>query len=289
MFKQTVKKISIYSGLLIVLSLSAPLQAASIYADAQYAFDFTDKTIGTNGTTLTYSAQAELVDPNDARDIRTDTLNAVATFWSDTGADNGAGITFTSAVGHQMTSGIGVCNDQEYDPNISGDLQNCINNDKNASLDSHQNRDWVLLIFSDANNPLLSSNLDLSTLDIAPHLDSKGKQQGRSVTYFTGIIDPTTSLAGMTYSQLTDAGGLGLTQFDVTNGKSLDPVSMTLSDYNGDQPVWGNAILIGANINGGADRPLLSGMTTVVPIPPAIWLFGSALGAIFIRRRASKA
>jgi hypothetical protein len=278
MVRQTVKKVSL-CGLLVALSVGAPLHAASVYADAQYAFDFTSKTVGESGTTLTYSADATLVDPSDTRDIRTQTLNAAVTSWSDTGT----GATFTSAVGHQMASGIGVCNNQESVP----DLQTCINDDKNASIDSFKGRDWVLLIFSDSNDPLLSPNMDLSQLVISPHLDSNGRKQARGVTYYTGVIDPTTTLAGLTYADLTAPGVLGLTQFDVANGKSVDPVSMTLSDYNGGQAVFGNAILIGANLNNGNDRPLLTGMTTVVPVPPAIWLFGSAIGAVFIRRRKS--
>jgi hypothetical protein len=131
---------------------------------------------------------------------------------------------------------------------------------------------------------------------VFPEIENGTKKPGRDVTYFTGWIDSAGDLAGTTYAELTapeTSGGLALRQFDVKNQKGSTASTVTLTDYSTDPDprVWGNAILIGASLDNGGkgkspkDTIVLNGMTTVVPVPAAVWLFVSALCTLLARRK----
>ena len=248
-------KLNSFAGSLTLAGLlfAGPISAAPV----TYTFDFTS-----GGTDSFWDS--------------TGTQEAKVTSWSDTGT----GSTLEAATTNAMTSGLGACNSTE------GSGADCTGNFKRAGLDSYQNNDWVLLTFSET--------MDLSTLTISPETQTTGRQQGRDITYFTGWLDSATDIATASYTDLTAAessGGLGLRRFDVSSGKGTSDVTLTLADYSvtPGEKVWGNAILIGASEGGGNNTVLLNGMTTVVPVPAAAWLFISAIISLVARRKIETA
>jgi hypothetical protein len=76
-----------------------------------------------------------------------------------------------------------------------------------------------------------------------------------------------------------------MTQYNVDFAKGTTGVTVDVTAQNGNTEVWGNAILIGGSLTSGADRFFLTGATTVVPVPAAVWLFASALAVLLGRRR----
>ncbi len=225
---------------LVSLFVSGPIAAAPV----SYAFDFTGASV-TSGNELIFT------DPTD------NSLTATVSSWAEVGA--GA---LEEATLNQMTNGLGVCNSQEA---------NCANKENFRGITEASGQDWILVIFS--------SNVNLTGFTVSPEVGSKGKEVFRDVTYFTGSLSSSGDLLGKSYADLIDVGVLGLTETTVLSGKGLTDITVNINSEAGAE-VWGNAILIGGAIGGGADRILLNGMSTVVPIPASIWLLLSALGVL---------
>jgi hypothetical protein len=259
-------KLTSFAGSLTLAGLlfASPISAAPV----TYTFDFASGGTENNssaGNTWTYLDNGG-------------TQQVTITSWSDTGT----GDTLEAATGHLMTNGLGVCNPDE------SSLDDCITNENTAGMDNKDGEDWVLLVFAET--------MDLSEFSVFPEIETGSKKSGRNVTYFTGWIDSATDIAGANYTDLTDpmtSGGFGLKQFDVKNKAGTTAATVTLADETAGASVWGNAILIGASqLNGGSgnstnvsDTILMSSMTTVVPIPAAVWLFASGLVTLLTRRK----
>jgi len=243
------------------LGLVALLAAGTLNA-APISFDFTaggvDSNPGVNGNTVSFLDS---------------TLSHTVQLTSWYAPVDGSLTTATGFVtGAPNVQGFGVCNSAE------GTFAACTANGGNSpirGLDNAGGQDWVLLLFSQPVN--------LSTFTIFPDIGDNSKDQDRDVTYFTGNVSSANDLQNRNYAYLT--GTLGMQQWNVDSSKDMTAVTIDITAQNGNAEVWGNAILIGASLTSGADRFFVSGMTAVVPVPPAIWLFGSALAVLLGRRR----
>jgi hypothetical protein len=244
------------SALLVGFLLSGPIQAAPVVT---YTFDFTGTPVNTPTTTA--GNEWIFADGFDGSQL------ATVTAWAEVGAG-----TLEKALGHQLTDdlgqGLGVCNSLET---------NCLAKENVRGITESNGKDWILIMFS--------STVNLSDFTVAPDTGSKDKAQFRDVTYYTGSLTSSDDLLGKTYAELT--GTLGLTENTVINGKSMANATVDINLEAGGE-VWGNAILIGGTVGGAADRILLNGMTTVVPIPAAVWLFISGLGVLAGMRKVSR-
>ena len=250
-------------GSLVVakLGLVALFAAGSLNA-APISYDFTaggaDSNPGVSGNTVSFLDS---------------TLSHTVELTSWYAPANGSLTTATGFVtGAPNVEGFGVCNSTE------GTFAACTANGGNSpirGLDNAGGQDWVLLLFAEPVN--------LSTFTIFPDIGNNSRDQDRDVTYFTGSISAASDLQSQDYDYLT--GTLGMTQWNVDSTRGQTAVTIDITAQNGNTEVWGNAILIGASLTSGADRFFLTGMTAVVPVPPAIWLFGSALAVLLGRRR----
>ena len=245
------------------LGLAALLAAGSINA-APVSYNFTtggvDSNPGVSGNTVSFLDS---------------TLSHTVELTSWYAPANGSLTTATGFVtGAPNVQGFGVCNSTE------GTFAACTSGGGNSpirGLDNAGGQDWVLLLFSQPVN--------LSTFTIFPDVGDNSRDQDRDVTYFTGNVGAASNLQNQDYAYLT--GTLGMTQWNVDAARAQTGLTVDITAQNGNTEVWGNAILIGASLTSGADRFFLSGMTAVVPVPPAIWLFGSALAVLLGRRRLS--
>ena len=138
-------------------------------------------------------------------------------------------------------------------------------------VDNLTERDWLLMYLpGEALNEWQSIQLEAAnTLDMA-------------ISYWIGTINSPASLNNIAYSGL---GGLGFgARTDVAANVSNAPLTIDFTAMPAGQNV-GNALLIGADFNGASDGFYASGVTALVPLPPAAWLFGSGLLGLFARRR----
>jgi hypothetical protein len=248
------------------LAVASLLAAGSLHA-APVTFDFTtggvDSAPGVSGNTVTFTDN-------------TLSQSVQLTSWTDIVSPG----TLTSATGFVTTApnveGFGVCDSTE------GTFAACIGGGGNSpvrGLDNANGQNWVLLVFSQAVN--------LSTFTIFPDVGNTPKDQDLDVTYFTGNISGASAVQNRNYAYLT--GTLGMTQYNVDFAKGQSAVTVDITAQNGNTEIWGNAILIGGSLTSGGDRFFLSGMTAVVPVPAAVWLFASALITLLGSKRYSRA
>jgi hypothetical protein len=245
-----------------VMLLSIVIGGSAVAAPVISSYDFT----GTPQSTTGAGAGNEWV----FADQNGGTQTATVSTWADIGPDE-----LETATLHQLATarnaGLGSCNSLETQ---------CLGKDNIRSISETNGKDWILVMFSEAVN--------LTDFTLAPDLGTKKnpKSQFIDATYFTGFLSGSSDLLDASYADLT--GILGLTSYTADGfGKVDAPVTINANTVAGGE-VWGNAILIGGNTDAasGAERILLQGITTVVPVPPAIWLFLSALGALGLGRKA---
>jgi hypothetical protein len=185
-------------------------------------------------------------------------------------SDEGIGNTSllpAQVVDYAGVAGLGVCNSQEDTYKGNGLInKTCEQQNQNVqSADNTNEQDWLLFIIP--NTP------DNEWVSVT--LQAQGVQTP-DISYWIGNLD--SAPASFTYAGLGGAGAF--THVDgVVQG---DPLLINLGNMEG------NALLIGAsltNLDGIPDRPFVSGITTLVPLPPAVLMFGSALLALFAKRR----
>jgi hypothetical protein len=247
-----------------LLLLSIVIGGSAVAAPVIASYDFT----GTPESPIGTGAGNEWVFSDQNGSAQT----ATVTTWADVGADE-----LEAATLHQVadarSEGLGSCNSLET---------NCLAKDNIRAITESTGKDWILVMFSEAVN--------LTDFTLAPDLGTKKNAQSQFIdtTFFTGYLGDSSDLLGVSYADLTSV--LGLTSYTADGyGKMAVPETININTVAGGE-VWGNAILIGGStdVTSGAERSLLQGMTTVVPVPPAIWLFFSALGALAGLRRTSK-
>jgi hypothetical protein len=252
---QSLKGIKLANLAAVVLAcivMQSPAQATSV--------SFVFQTGQAEGETLVY------------KDV-TNTYTSELSAWATTGPDLGFGATIETATAHEMTNGLGVCNQSE------GTFATCLTKNNRPAIGNGGIYEWILVY--------LPSEMQLDTFTIFPDGNAD-----RDVTFYTGLLGSEPDLNGLTvadFSADTALGGLGLTQYNVNNTKSIDlatiDIATTLDINGGSGIVTGNVLLIGASITSGGDQIMLNGITTTVPLPASVWLFISAIGALVARRK----
>ncbi len=182
-------------------------------------------------------------------------LNLNVSAWANIGSDVLQVSTIT-----QFVAGLGACNPAE------GSRDSCLGSPGRYQADNVGvgEQDWLLLFLPE------SVNFDEVVLT------SIGAQD-RDVTYWIGDLSLPADLAG---AELGDLFGLGMgTATTLFNSVGDGALSIDLGGQTG------NALLIGARLGDNDDRFMLSSLAaTIVPVPPAMWLFGSALGFLVTQR-----
>jgi len=195
---------------------------------------------------------------NELRFLQDDSL-LIATGWFES-AKKLSNAKLRSANVSQFDGGLGLCNRREGN--------NCYGDGTDQPIDNAGQREWLLLQLE---GDWSFESLTVSLVD---------NQSPLALSYFIGTVESPASLNGVRYEELA---GLGFgPRVDVTLAAG-DMANLALDS------VLGNALLIG----GGWDRDSdaffassLSAQPTVVPLPPAVWMFGSALGLLACLRRS---
>ena len=190
--------------------------------------------------------------------------------WSNQGSDS----VLVDAQANLRTDGMGSCNrndDFVIDLGFFVWTLNC-EDISSAAVENNEEQDW-LLIYLPGENANEWQSIDLLPFEGADV----------DVTYWVGNISSPSDLNGYDYGAAGDFTSIGFgSRVDVDNVNVNDnPVSIDLTL----QPNIGNAILIGGNFDQADDGFLAVSVTALVPIPPAIWLFVSAIGALAARRK----
>jgi hypothetical protein len=212
--------------------------------------------------------------------------------WSQTGADLGSGNTFAQATAVHVGNitgnnpeplGLGVCSANELP------IANCTGDKKARAMDSKDDVDWLLVIFPDY--------MDINSFVVTPE-----ENKERDLTYFTGRIDSASDIAGLSPADLAGftAGNGWNAGVDVGLGKGKkakkgQPFVSQAATVNVSHQYHVNALLIGARSTTdkkGKAKPSYITLTNVnvstVPIPAAVWMLGSALGALLFGRRINR-
>ena len=190
------------------------------------------------------------------------------TAWSDTGVSPAG--SFAGGYLGRYDTGLGVCNRSEA--LVAGSISNCVfDGGIRNQVDNVGQQDLVLFVFS------ATQALESITIDPYGAFD-------RDVSFWVGNVTTPLDLGSLTFAGLTGIGFGART--DSFNGVGGDPLTVSLGG------VIGNALLIGALYprDAVADKFKIQSITStsVVPVPGAFWLLGSAaalLGGI-TRRRA---
>jgi len=188
-----------------------------------------------------------------------------ATAWSNTG--NAPQYLFETAALGRFSTGLGVCNRDE------GSVTACISGSLLHQVDNLSQQDLVLFLFD---SPEAMQSLTIDPFGV----------WDRDVSFWVGTVSPTVSLSGSTFGTLA-ALGFGP---QVNSFNSAGEATLTI----GLGGLVGNALLVGAlhPADGTPDRFKIRSLvttvpTSVVPVPAALWLFVSALGALAGVRRLS--
>ena len=186
-----------------------------------------------------------------------------ATAWSNTGSTPQYSLE-KAALG-RFSTGLGVCNRDE------GSVTSCISGSLLHQVDNVSQQDLVLFVF---NSPQTMQSLTIDPYGV----------WDRDVSFWVGTVSPTLDLSGSTFASLA-ALGFGP---QVNSLNSAGEAALTI----GLGGLVGNALLVGAlnPADGTPDRFKIRSLvttvpTSVVPVPPALWLFVSALGALAGVRR----
>ena len=177
-----------------------------------------------------------------------------ATAWATTGVSGGTGYDLNNAQVLRFNTGLGVCNRSEG--------ANCSN--PAHQVDNFGDDDYVLFLFD--------QQMDFDNIVIDPF-----GTWDRDVTYWIADVTNPIDLAGMDPDALDFPGStvFGDPTFQYA-GPSNQPLSINLSGT-------GNALLFAAQADIGDyyddDRFKITSLTAtaVVPVPAAVWLFGSGL------------
>jgi len=166
---------------------------------------------------------------------------------------------FREANVSQFDLGLGACNQREGNSCYADGVADPVDNDGQ--------REWLLL------------ELDQSYTFASATVSAVDAQLPLGLSLWIGSLAPGASLDGVDYP---DLAGLGFgPQTDVSLAAGNSDVALNA--------VLGNALLIGASRYGGSDAFYLQSLTAspaVVPLPPAVWMFGSALGLLAWLRRS---
>ena len=245
------------TALLGMLLVSAAAQSATIPID----LDFDLTSIGTESNT----GNVDSIGNTWSYTVNGYTLQATA--WADTGTDN----SFAEATGvhtgqttGNATLGLGVCNAAEM-PLSTCDTLPAKKDTAAFYMDNSSEIDWILILFPE--------QMTINSFSVKP-----GEKAQRSVSYFTGLINSADAIKGLTPADL--AGFIGGSGFDNQVNSDLK-VGETEATEVVTHTGYRNALLIGASQQKKNSSISLTNVSvTTVPVPPAIWLFGSAILAL---------
>lgn len=185
------------------------------------------------------------------------------TAWSNTGTT--PQYAFDPAALGRFSTGLGVCNRDE------GSVTSCISGALLHQVDNVSQQDLVLFLFD--------TPQAMQALTIDPY-----GVWDRDVSFWVGTVSPTLNLSGSTFASLA-ALGFGP---QVNSLNSAGEAALTI----GLGGLVGNALLVGAlnPADGTPDRFKIRSLvtsvpTSVVPVPAALWLFASGLGALACFKR----
>lgn len=181
--------------------------------------------------------------------------------WSDWNASNPANRSALSqSTVYSDGTGLGACNPNDFTPLWIFQLP-CTWSAGPRAVDNNDQRDWLLIYLP---NETMNEWLSVE-LAAAGSLDM-------DVSYWIGSINSPAQLNGLAYTGLT---GIGFgNRVNIAGNPANAPLTIDLTTAGGN---IGNALLIGADFNGSGDGFMVSGVTALVPVPAAAWLFLSGL------------
>lgn len=248
------KKILVISAVLVAATTN--IQAATI------TYDFTSG--GTNYTEINGTGYGNGLDFGDM----------TATAWATTGVPDGSNYLIADAQVQQWATGLGACNRDE------GLAFGGCSTSAEHQVDNIGNDDYILFLFD--------QTVQFDNIKINPFFNSD-----RDVSFWVGNISGSGLMMGLNPADL-DPGAtntVGFNPYSQKNfGKGTNIKTVDLSLASGGN--IGNALLFASRADAGSknDNDYFKidslTVTTVVPIPAAVWLFGSGLlGLVAVARR----
>jgi len=197
--------------------------------------------------------------------VNAPTVETVAvTAWANTGAAPPSDGSIETAYLGRYSTGIGVCNRGE------GSINYCDGNNPLHQADNVSQSDLVMF------------RMDQGTYEFNNIVIDPYGEWDRDVTFWIGNAPLGADLTGLGINDLVSV--LGFTEYSDYNSASSAPLTIDLMGNEGNTLIFGPLY----PPNGKADRFKIKSLTaTLVPIPAAVWLFGSALAGMvaFSRRR----
>jgi len=208
-------------------------------------------------------------------------ISVTASAWAETGAESPAAsgwYLFQTAQIYRWSTGLGVCNRNEG-------LASSTCSDTEHEVDTVSRDDLLVFVFS--------QTVNFQSITVDPYNSSGDDPNDRDITYWVGSTANLANLATQTFDTLGNMPGFSETQVFATS--SFNPITHALTGTGNVLLVSGdytNRSCKNADVTSNSeceaykirDITVSPGMT-VVPVPAAAWLFGSALGFMAVARR----
>jgi hypothetical protein len=248
----------------ILLTATSSLYAAP----TQVTYDFTSGGSPSSPNTSGYGNSLLF---SDIDSDNSSTENLTITAWGGTGPDQGGawGDSLETGEIYRWGTGLGACNRSE------GTIGGGCNTNYQHQVDNYSYDDMVLFVFD--------NTMTFNDIVVDPYLTTD-----TDVTFWIGNIT-SSDLTGLDDVTLLTTGGFSSPIDQLFYGATTTPQTIDL--FGG----LGNALLIGGQRDSGAPDDddffkisSLTVTTTVVPVPAAVWLFGSGLIGLagFARRKS---
>jgi hypothetical protein len=208
-------------------------------------------------------------------------ISVTASAFAETGAESPVSsgwYLFQTAQIYRWSTGLGVCNRNEG-------LASSTCSDTEHEVDTVGRDDLLLFVFN--------QTVTFQSVTVDPYNSSGDDPNDRDITYWVGSSANLANLATQTFDTLSAMPGFTETLVPATS--SFNPITHALTGT-------GNVLLISGDYTNRncknadvttnseceaykiRDITVTTGMT-VVPVPAAAWLFGSALGLVAVARR----
>jgi len=207
-------------------------------------------------------------------------ISVTASAFAETGAESPSAsgwYLFQTAQIYRWSTGLGICN------RVEG-LASSTCSATEHEVDTVGRDDLLLFVFN--------QTVDFQSVTVDPYNSSGSDPNDRDITYWVGNLASMPALTTQTFDTLGGMPGFTETLSAATSG--FDPLTHSLSGT-------GNVLLLSGDYTNrdckNADvtynseceaykiRNITVTATTVIPVPAAVWLLGSALGLLGIARR----